>query len=250
MGVEGVVEAGHDDIRVMKSCLDPEPSSPPVARGEPFVDLPVRHVLVRAPQLTDDLGVEVGVVRKGARLGSKHGDLSIGKQIGDQSAVDGCGDRPGCLAEDDDLGSVGKVLGEVVERRRAVDESLMLDGQSWRVLTRDIAKVRVSGAKGHVDEAVVDERIVSAGEIEHPALPCWILARDVRVIIWSRPLGGRASVRVRAARRVETHAAPVEVEYDLGWVGLALPKGELATVGTLAVAARHNLLPYRIAAGV
>jgi hypothetical protein len=52
-----------------------------------------------------------------------------GEQIGGEAAVDGGGDRPNGLADDDDLGGVGIVLGEVVERRRAVDVPLVLDGQ-------------------------------------------------------------------------------------------------------------------------
>ena len=99
----GIVEAG----------LDPEPRGAPVAGGQPVVDLPVGHGVVGAPQLTEDLGVEVGVVREGARLGAEHGDLGVGEQVGDEAAVDGGGDRPAGLADDDDLGGVGIVLGEV-----------------------------------------------------------------------------------------------------------------------------------------
>ena len=42
---------------------------------------------------------------------------------------------------------------------------------------------------------------------------------------------------------VGTGAAAVEEKHDPGRVGPALPEGELAAIGTLAVAARHDLLP-------
>src|SRR4029450_6038590 len=38
-------------------------------------------------------------------------------------------------------------------------------------------------------------------------------------------------------------AAAIEVEHDLGRVGPAVPEGELAAIGTLAVASRHDPLP-------
>jgi hypothetical protein len=46
----------------------------------------------------------------------------------------------------------------------------------------------------------------------------------------------------RAGRGVVTGAAPVE-EHDPGRVGPTFPEGELAAVGTVAVASRHHLLP-------
>jgi hypothetical protein len=45
--------------------------------------------------------------------------VGVGEQVGDETAVDGGGDRPDGLADDDDLGVVGIVLGEVGERRLA-----------------------------------------------------------------------------------------------------------------------------------
>jgi hypothetical protein len=113
----------------VEAGLDPEPWRAPVAGCQPVVDLPVGHVVVGAPQLAEDLGVEVGVVGNVARLAAEHGDPGVGKQVGGEAAVDGGGDRPGGLADDDDLGGLGVVLGEVVEHRRAVDEALVLDGQ-------------------------------------------------------------------------------------------------------------------------
>jgi hypothetical protein len=71
------------------------------------------------PQLTEELGVEGGVVGNVARLAAEHGDVGVGEQVGDETAVDGGGDRPDGLADDDDLGVVGIVLGEVGERRLA-----------------------------------------------------------------------------------------------------------------------------------
>jgi hypothetical protein len=55
--------------------------------------------------------------------GAEHGDLGVGKQIGGEPAVEGGGDTT--LGDDDDLGGVGVVLGEVAERRRAVDEAVV-----------------------------------------------------------------------------------------------------------------------------
>jgi hypothetical protein len=69
-----------------------------------------------------------------AGLGAEHRDLGLRKQVGDEAAVDGGGDRPDGLADDDDLGGVGILLGEVAERRRTVDEAVVLDGQLGRVL--------------------------------------------------------------------------------------------------------------------
>ena len=64
-----------------------------------------------------------------AGLGAEHGDPGVGEQIGGEAAVErGRRSTPG-LADDDDLGGVGIVLGEVVERRLAVDEALVLDRQ-------------------------------------------------------------------------------------------------------------------------
>ena len=126
--------------------MDPELAGTPVAGGEPFVDLPGGHGVVGAPQLTE-LGVEVGVVGEGAGVGAEHGDLGVGEQVGGEPAVDGGGDRPAALADDDDLGGVGIVLGEVVERRCAVDEAVVFDGQLRRVLTGGVAEVYVTGAQ-------------------------------------------------------------------------------------------------------
>ena len=83
------------------------------------------------------------------------------------------------------------MLSQVVERCRAVDESLVLDGQLRRVLMGGVAEVRVSGAKRHIDETIIVERIIGAGEVEHPTLVCWIFAINVRVIIRSCSLAGR-----------------------------------------------------------
>jgi hypothetical protein len=85
--------------------------------------------------------------------------------VGDEAAVDGGGDRPAGLADDDDLGGVRIVLGQVAERRRAVDEALVLDGQLGRVLTGDVAEIAVSGARGHVEERVVGEGILGPVEV-------------------------------------------------------------------------------------
>ena len=148
------------------------------------------------------------------------------------------------MPDDDDLGGVGVVLGEVGKRRRAVDEAVVLDGQPGRVLAGDVAEVRVTGAGGHEDEAVVAERVVGAGEVEDPALLRRILAVDAPVVI-RLPAGG-AEAGERAGLGVETGAAAVEKEHDLRRVGPALPEGELAAVGTLAVAARNDLLPLLI----
>jgi hypothetical protein len=178
-----------------------------------------------------------------AGLAAEHGDLGVGEQIGREPAVDWGGDRPNGLAHDDDLGGVGVVLGEVAERRRAVDEAFVLDGQPGRVLSRDIAEVRVPGAGRHVDEAVVAERVVGPGEVEDSALLRRILAVDAPVIILL-PAGAKAGER--AGLGVKTGAAAVEKEHDLGRVPPALPEGELAAIGTLAVAARNDLLPLLI----
>src|SRR4029453_10866459 len=75
-----VVEAGHDDVGVVEPGLDPEAGDAPVAGAEPFVDLPVGHVGVGAPQFPEDLGVEVGVAGEGAGLGARHGGLGVGRR--------------------------------------------------------------------------------------------------------------------------------------------------------------------------
>ena len=67
-----------------------------------------------------------------------------------------------------------------------------------------------------------------------------IVAVDLPVVIFL-PAGAEAGERARLG--VETGAAAVEKEHDLGWVAPALPEGELAAVGTLAVAAGNDLLP-------
>jgi hypothetical protein len=166
--------------------------------------------------------------------------LGVGEQIGCEAAVDGGGDRPDGLAHDDDLRRVRIVLGEVAERRRAVHEPLVLDGQPRRVLAGDVAEVCVTGTGRHIDEAVLTERVVAAGEVEDPALLRRILAVDAPVIIG---LAAGAEARERAGFRVVAGAAAVEEEHDPGRVGPALPEGELAAVGTLAVAAGNDLLP-------
>ncbi len=142
-------------------------------------------VVVGAPQLAE-LGVEVGVVGQRAGVGAEHGDVGVGEQIGGEAAVDRGGDRPAALADDDDLGGVGIVLGEVAERRRAVDEAVVLDGQLRRVLPGDVAEMHVTGAGRHVEEAVLGEGIVGAGEVEDPALGCRVLAVDAPVIVRAR----------------------------------------------------------------
>src|SRR4029453_13344668 len=111
-----------------------------------------------------------------------------------------------------------------------------------RVHPGDVAEVCVTGAGGHVDEAVVEERVVGSGEVEDPALPCRILAEDPPAV---RPPPAGAKAGERAALGVEAGAAAVEEEHDLGRVGPALEEGELAAVGTLAVAAGNDLLPRR-----
>ena len=167
----------------MQASLDPEPGRPPVAGGEPFVDLPVRHVVVDAPQLTEDLGVEVGVVGQVAGPATEHGDLGVGEQVGDEAAVDRGGDRPAGVADDDDLGGVGIVLGEIVERGGAVDEAVVLDGQLRRILAGDVTEIDVPGARRHVDERVVGEGVVVPGEVQDPApREPRILARDAPVV--------------------------------------------------------------------
>jgi hypothetical protein len=133
----------------VEAGLNPEPGRAPLAVGEPFVDLPVGHVGVRAPQLAEKLGVEVGVVGDVARLGAEHGNSGVGKLVGDEAAVHRGGDRSDALADDDDLGGVGIVLGEVAERRRAVDEAVVFDGGLGRVLPGGIAEVHVTGAGRH-----------------------------------------------------------------------------------------------------
>src|SRR5262245_39043643 len=100
-----------------------------------------------------------------ARLRAENGDPGVGKPVGDEAAVDRGGDRPDGLADDHDLRGVRKALNEVVERGRAVDEAFVLDGQAGRVLPPDVAEVRSTGAGRHIDEAVVAEGIVGAGEV-------------------------------------------------------------------------------------
>jgi len=130
----------------MQGGLDPKLGGAPVAGGESVVDLPVGHIGVGAPSLTEDLGVEVRVVGNVAGLAAEHGDLGVGEQIGRQAAVDGGGDRPDAFADDDDLDGFGVVPGEVAERGGAVDEALVVDRQRWRVFPGDVAEVRVAGA--------------------------------------------------------------------------------------------------------
>jgi hypothetical protein len=103
-------------------------------------------VVVGAPQLTENPGVEVGIVRDVARLGAEHGDLGAGQPVGNEAAIHGGGHRPDALADDHDLVRVGQLLGEVVERRRAVHEAPVLDSQTRRVSPGGVAKVRVTGA--------------------------------------------------------------------------------------------------------
>ena len=55
---------------------------------------------------------------------------------------------------------------------------------------------------------------------------------------------------MRRSAALVAGATAVEEEHDLGRVGPALPEGELAAIGTLAVAARHNLLPTGGGAGL
>jgi hypothetical protein len=145
------------------------------------------------------------------------------------------------LADDDDLGGVGIVLGEVVERRRTVDEAVVLDGQLRRVLAGNVAEVRVIGAGGEVEEAVVEEGVVGAGEDEDPALVCRIVG-DLPVVTL---LAAGAKAGERAGLGVDAGAAAVEEGHDLGRVGPALPEGKIAAVGALAVTARDYPLPCR-----
>jgi hypothetical protein len=92
--------------------------------------------------------LKLGSYGEGAGLGAEHGDLGVGEQVGGEAVVDGGGDRSGGLA-DDDLGGVRIVLGEVAERRRPVDVSLVLDGQLQRVLTGLYALMR--GWRARID---------------------------------------------------------------------------------------------------
>jgi hypothetical protein len=134
------------------------------------------------------------------------------------------------------------VLGEVVERRRAVDVPLVLDGQLG-VLAGDVAEVRVTGAGGDVKEAVIAERVVGSCEVEDPALVCRIVVDPPVVVL----LAAGAKAGEGAALCVDAGPAAVEEEHDLGRVGPTLPEGKLAAVGTLAVAARDHPLPCRSA---
>jgi hypothetical protein len=52
-------------------------------------------MLSDAQQLTEDLGVEVGVVGKVARLTAEHGDMGVGQQVGGEATVDGGGPKAG-----------------------------------------------------------------------------------------------------------------------------------------------------------
>jgi hypothetical protein len=91
--VVGEVEAGKQELGVVQAGLDPEPTSAPVAGGEPFVDLPVGHAGVEAPALTELLGT-IGVLAEVARLAAEHGHLGVGKQVGNEPAVDGAATEP------------------------------------------------------------------------------------------------------------------------------------------------------------
>ena len=138
------------------------------------------------------------------------------------------------------------MLGEVVERRRAVDESVVLDGQLGRVLAGDVAEIQIPGARAHVDERVVGEGVVGPVEVEDPA------PRERRILAREAPVVGivlAAGAGEGAGRRVEADAAAVEVEHDLGRVGPALPEGELAAIGTLAVASGHDPFPPGVVGG-
>jgi hypothetical protein len=75
--------------------------------------------------------------------GTEHGDLGVGEEVGDQAAVDGGGDGPAGVADDDDLGGVGIVLGEKGERGGAVDGAVVLDGQLRRILPGDVTEIPV-----------------------------------------------------------------------------------------------------------
>jgi hypothetical protein len=57
--------------------------------------------------------------------GAEHGDLGVREEVGDETTVDRGGDRPAGVADDDDLGGIGIVLGEISERRCAVDEAVV-----------------------------------------------------------------------------------------------------------------------------
>src|SRR4029450_12486422 len=96
----------------------------------------------------------------------------------------------------------------------------------------------------HVDERVAGERIVGAVEVENPGpREPGFLALDAPVVK-VRLAGGAGE---GAGRRIDAGAAAVEVEDDLARVGPVLPEGELAAIGTLAVVARHDLVPPGIA---
>jgi hypothetical protein len=180
-------------------------------------------------------------------LAAEHGHLGVGKQVGNEPAVDGGCDRAGELADDDDLGGgIGIALGDVSERRRAVDEAVVLDGQLLRVRAGHVAEVHVTRARGHVDEAVVEEGVVGSGEVEDPILPRRILAVGAPVVV---RLSAGAEAGERAGLGVEAGAAAVEEEHDLARVGSAFPDGELAAVGTFAVTAECNLRPRPIGWG-
>jgi hypothetical protein len=148
------------------------------------------------------------------------------------------------VADDDDLGGVGIVLGEIGERRRAVDEAVVLDGQLRRVLARDVTEIHVPGARTHVDEAVIGEGIVGACEVQDAAArKRRILARDAPVVEVTLAVDAGEGT----GRRIDAAAAAVEVEHDLGRVGQALPEGELAAIGAHAVTTGHDLVPLRLA---
>ena len=120
----------------------------------------------------------------------------------------------------------------------------MLDGQLRCVRTGGVAEMHVTGAVRHVHDGVVGERVVRIGHVEDPSVG--------RGTVVNAPVVERrlAVTGERAHLGGPTGTAAVEVEHHLGRVGAAFPEGELAAVGTLAVAAGHDLLPTGGVAGL
>jgi hypothetical protein len=185
------------------------------------------------------------VVRPGPGLGAEHGHLGFGEPVGDQAAVDRSSDRTRGLADDDDLGGVGILLGEVVERRRAVDIAAVLDGQVRRVSVGGVAQMRVTGARAHIEERVVGERVVGLGDVEHP-VPVLRLRRLIAPVV---EVALAAVAGEGAAVRVPADAAAVQEEHDPGGIRPPFPEGEPAAVGAAAVTGRHHGRPLQTPRG-
>ncbi len=233
----------------MQVGLGPERWDAPLAGGE-SVDRPVGHGVVGAPCCIEDVGVEVGIVGPGAGLCADDRDLGVREPVGDQAAVEGGGDRPGSLADDDDLIGVRVVFGEVVQGRGAVDVAVVFDGQRVRVLLGDVAEVRVARAAGHIDERVIGERVVIISEVEDAVLvevaPGTV---GLQVPVVELVFAGRAGAGEGTARRVPADTAAVQKQHDLGRIGQPVPESELTPIGAVAVASRHDLFPRGVRVG-